>query len=129
LECRPSQSLHAVRVEDGGMVSGIESVSDSDYWINAGFFCLRREIFDHIRDGEELVEAPFRRLIEQRKLWSHRHPGFWAAMDTFKDKITLDRMEARGRCPWMVWKQAGSAASTWLGLSPSSWLPLRGTEM
>jgi hypothetical protein len=27
-------------------------------------------------------------------------------MDTFKDKITLDRMEARGDCPWMVWKGA-----------------------
>lgn len=102
---RPSQSLHAVRVDDGGVVSAIESVADSDYWINAGFFCLRQEIFDHIEDGEELVEAPFRRLIAKRQLWSHRHPGFWAAMDTMKDKITLDRMEARGDCPWMVWKQ------------------------
>jgi glucose-1-phosphate cytidylyltransferase len=25
-------------------------------------------------------------------------------MDTFKDKIQYDRMEARGDCPWMVWK-------------------------
>ncbi len=33
-----------------------------------------------------------------------RHNGFWQAMDTFKDKIAFDRMEARGNCPWMVWK-------------------------
>ena len=26
-------------------------------------------------------------------------------MDTFKDKITFDRMEARGDCPWMLWRQ------------------------
>jgi glucose-1-phosphate cytidylyltransferase len=26
-------------------------------------------------------------------------------MDTFKDKITFDRMEARGDCPWMLWKK------------------------
>jgi len=26
-------------------------------------------------------------------------------MDTFKDKITLDRMEARGDCPWKVWER------------------------
>lgn len=102
---RPSQSLHAIRVDAGGLVSAIEGVSDSDYWINAGFFCLRQEIFDYIEDGDELVEAPFRRLIAKRQLWSHRHPGFWAAMDTFKDKITLDRMEARGDCPWMLWKR------------------------
>jgi glucose-1-phosphate cytidylyltransferase len=102
---RPSQSLHAMRVGDDGYVNAIESVRDSDYWINGGFFCLRKEIFEYMREGEELVEAPFQRLIEKRKLWTHRHPGFWAAMDTFKDKITLDRMEAKGECPWMVWKQ------------------------
>lgn len=105
---RPSQSLHAVRVDDDGIVNAIESVSDSNYWINGGFFCLRSEVFDHIHDGEELVEAPFQRLIQQRQLWTHRHAGFFASMDTFKDKITLDRMEARGECPWMVWKD-GSA--------------------
>lgn len=105
LAVRPSQSLHALRMDDDGMVAAIESVGDSSYWINGGFFCLRKEIFEYIRDGEELVEAPFHRLINRRQLWSHRHPGFWAAMDTFKDKITLDRMEARGDCPWMIWKQ------------------------
>jgi len=26
-------------------------------------------------------------------------------MDTFKDKIAYDRMEARGECPWMVWQR------------------------
>ena len=108
---RPSQSLHALRMDDDGVVQAIESVRESDYWINGGFFCLRNEVFDYIREGEELVEAPFRRMIDKRELWTHRHPGFWAAMDTFKDKITLDRMEAQGNCPWMVWKggRAGAA--------------------
>jgi glucose-1-phosphate cytidylyltransferase len=105
LSVRPSQSLHAVRVNDDGIVNAIESVRDSNYWINAGFFCLRPEVFDHIQEGEELVEEPFRRLIEKRQLWTQRHAGFFASMDTFKDKITLDRLEARGECPWMVWKQ------------------------
>jgi hypothetical protein len=30
-------------------------------------------------------------------------------MDTFKDKITFDRMKARGTCRWMMWaKPAGT---------------------
>jgi glucose-1-phosphate cytidylyltransferase len=58
-----------------------------------------------MREGEELVEAPFARLVEQRRLWTRRYTGFWAAMDTFKDKITFDRMEGRGDCPWKVWKR------------------------
>ncbi|MEI2779817.1 MAG: sugar phosphate nucleotidyltransferase [Candidatus Competibacter sp.] len=105
LAVRPSQSFHAVRTDEDGFVTDLEEVSKSDYWINAGFFCLRQDIFDYMRDGEELVLEPFRRLIAQRQLFTLKYPGFWAAMDTFKDKIMLDRMEARGDCPWMVWKR------------------------
>ena len=32
---------------------------DSDFWINGGYFTLRKEVFDVIQPGEELVEAPF----------------------------------------------------------------------
>jgi len=102
---RPSQSFHAVKTDGEEIVTGLEPVSASDTWVNGGFMCLRREIFDYMKPGEELVEQPFGRLIAERKLWAPRHRGFWAAMDTFKDKITFDRMEARGECPWMVWKR------------------------
>src|SRR5260370_38390676 len=29
-------------------------------------------------------------------------------MDTFKDKITFDRMEAQGNCPWMLWRSVAT---------------------
>jgi glucose-1-phosphate cytidylyltransferase len=102
---RPSQSFHAVQSSEDGTVTSILDVATSDYWINAGFFCLRNEIFDHMKDGEELVLEPFNRLIEERRLHAFRYAGFWAAMDSFKDKIRLDRMESRGDCPWMLWQR------------------------
>jgi len=104
LAVRPSQSFHCVRADGQGLVTAIEPVAASDYWINGGFFCLRGEIFDYMRPGEELVEQPFARLLEKRRLSVRKYEGFWGAMDTFKDKISLDRMEARGDCPWMVWR-------------------------
>jgi glucose-1-phosphate cytidylyltransferase len=66
---------------------------------------LRHDIFDYIKPGEELVEKPFQRLIEKEQLFSYQHQGFWAAMDTFKDKITFDRMNGRGDTPWKVWEK------------------------
>lgn len=105
LAVRPAQSFHSVTTDDNGVVRSIESMSRSDVRVNGGFFCLRNSVFDVMNEGEELVEEPFQRLLSQRKLHARRHDGFWAAMDTFKDKITLDRMEARGQCPWMVWRQ------------------------
>jgi len=101
---RTSQTYHAVHTDEAGIVSGFGQISESEYWVNGGFFCLRREIFDYIEEGDELVEKPFRRLMQRRQLAAYRHHGFWSSMDTFKDKITFDRMEARGDCPWMLWR-------------------------
>jgi len=101
---RNRQSFHAVHADEHGIVTSMEPLSNQELWINGGFFLLRREIFDQIREGEELVVEPFSRLIEKKKLTAYRYPGFWQPMDTFKDKIALDRMEAQGDCPWMVWK-------------------------
>jgi glucose-1-phosphate cytidylyltransferase len=35
---------------------------------------------------------------------AYRHDGFYASMDTFKDKQQLDDMYAHGDAPWEVWK-------------------------
>jgi glucose-1-phosphate cytidylyltransferase len=102
---RPSQSFHMVAMNDGGLVKDIRHVTQADLWINGGFFAFRRDIFDHMRDGEELVEQPFTRLIDKKALVAYRHDGFWACMDTFKDKQRLDDMNAQGDCPWEVWKR------------------------
>jgi glucose-1-phosphate cytidylyltransferase len=106
ISVRPSHSFHSVHCDADGMVSELEPMSGSDTWVNGGYLVLKQEVFDYIRGGEELVEEPFKRLTAQRKLWTRRHNGFWAAMDTFKDKINFDRMDAKGECPWKVWQPA-----------------------
>ena len=53
----------------------------------------------------------FQRLLAQGKVHARKHEGFWGAMDTFKDKITFDRMEGRGDCPWMIWKRSPAGVS------------------
>jgi glucose-1-phosphate cytidylyltransferase len=97
-------------MQPGGNVTSMGAMQDQALLINGGFFVLRREIFAHIEEGEELVEKPFSRLIAQQRLNAFRWDGFWQCMDTFKDKISFDRMEARGECPWMVWKPASGRA-------------------
>lgn len=103
LSARPAHSFHQVRLGDDGRVSNIGPVSGGEVWINGGYMVLQPEVFDYIEKGDELVEAPFQRILEQQKLVSMRWDGFYAAMDTFKDKIMFDRMYARGDRPWEVW--------------------------
>ena len=98
-------SFHTVDATDDGYATRMGPIQGSDLRINGGFFVFRQDVFDYIQPGDELVEQPFKRLIDRRQLAVYRHDGFWRAMDTFKDKITFDRVEASGNCPWMLWKK------------------------
>ena len=98
------QSYHTVRLGKGGLVSEIVAMAGSGLWINGGYMVLRKEIFDYMEPGDELVEAPFRRLVADQKLAAFEYRGFWHAMDTFKDKMMFDQMFERGETPWEVWR-------------------------
>ena len=109
LSVKPTQSFHVVSLKENGQVKAIEHIAHSDMWINGGYFIFKREIFDYINDGEELVQEPFSRLIEQEQLTAYPYKGFWACMDTFKDKQKLDELYERDEAPWEVWKPVPQA--------------------
>ncbi len=104
----PSQSFHVVTLKDGNLVGKIEYVRDAGILVNAGYFIFRKEIFDYIRSGEELVMEPFQRLIEKDLLMGYRYNRFWA-MDTFKEQQELTDLCSEGNAPWEVWKKSDTA--------------------
>ena len=101
LAARPSFSLHLVNIDTGGAVESIIPSTKADLWINGGFFIFRPRVFDYMRDGDELVEAPFQRLIDADELLAFRHEGFWRPMDTLKDKQVLEDLVEQGKTPWL----------------------------
>lgn len=109
---RPNFSLHFIDMDADGMVRGVRSTDSANLWINGGFFIFRSQIFDYMRDGEELVEEPFRRLIEADQLLAFKHEGFWRPMDTLKDKEILEDLVEQGRTPWRVSASAPPVMTT-----------------
>ena len=103
---KPPQSWHAVTADEHGTVQSVRPINDADVWMNGGYFVLGQEIFDYMKDGEELVCEPFQRLIDRQKLCGYKYEGFWGCMDTFKEKQRLDDMYASGNACWEVWKNA-----------------------
>jgi glucose-1-phosphate cytidylyltransferase len=103
LSVRPNYSFHFVSRAPDGTVLGVDNVIAANAWINGGYFVFRHEIFDYMRKGEELVEQPFQRLIEARKLMAHDYDGFWRCVDTFKDLQSLEQLYSQGKAPWEVW--------------------------
>src|SRR5438477_2908432 len=107
---RPNLSYHMVALEEGNgsLVSGIHAINNGSVRINGGYFVFKRKIFDYIREQEELVNEPFHRLLEEKQLIGYYYDGFWAGMDTFKDKQQLENMWGSGMAPWEVWKANGN---------------------
>jgi glucose-1-phosphate cytidylyltransferase len=100
---QPSQSFHVVEMADDTYVKDMHHIGRSGLWINGGYFILRKEIFDYMKPGEDLVSEPLGRLIEKKQLLGYTHKGFWACMDTFKDKQMFDDMYVRNETPWTRW--------------------------
>lgn len=101
---QPTASFDIVNADSSGVVQGVCALSHSDIWINGGFLQMRREIFDYIRPGEELVREPFERLIQKKALLAYKYTGFWQCMDTFKEKRRLDELD-QTTAPWKVWNR------------------------
>jgi glucose-1-phosphate cytidylyltransferase len=101
----PNLSYHVVSTEPGSsLVTGVHAITNGSVRINGGYFAFKKEIFDYLHEGEELVIEPFQRLIEEKQLVGYSYDGFWAGMDTFKDRQSLDSLWGSGSAPWHVWR-------------------------
>jgi glucose-1-phosphate cytidylyltransferase len=99
----PSQTFHVVTLNGGNHVSSILPVREAGMLINGGYFVFRKKIFDYIREGEDLIDGPFARLIKEDMILGYTYDNFWS-MDTFKEQQELSDLCLRGHAPWEVWK-------------------------
>jgi glucose-1-phosphate cytidylyltransferase len=104
LAVKPFYVFHIVSTSTDGYVKSICHMSQSNLRINGGFFVFKNKIFDYIKDGEDLVNEPFQRLIEKRELVAYEYDGFWASLDTYKDKQRLDELVSKNNASWQMWK-------------------------
>ena len=70
-----------------------------DYWINAGVYCFKPEIFDYLPERGDIERTSFLTLSEQRKLASVKFVDvYWCSVDTYKDLEAVSR-----ELPEVVW--------------------------
>ena len=105
----PNYTFNVVTNNGSSLVSSFDDIGESGIRINGGYFVFRREVFDYIEQGEDLPEM-FRRLIAADELVSYPYDGFWAPMDTLKDKEALEELVSNGGSVWQVWEQLAAAS-------------------
>lgn len=105
----PPLSFHVAEFSDEGLVNSVHPIKNSGVWVNAGYFVFRPEIFDYVKTGDDLAVDSFQRIADDSRLLAYPYNGYWAVMDTFKDKQALDDLYEKGPAPWEIWKHAPSA--------------------
>jgi glucose-1-phosphate cytidylyltransferase len=101
----PPGRFGALELKDGQVQRFVEKPPGDHGLINGGFFVLQPETVARI-EGDATVweQGPLEGLAQQGELMAYAHEGFWAAMDTLRDKNHLEGLWASGKAPWCVWK-------------------------
>jgi glucose-1-phosphate cytidylyltransferase len=110
LAVRPTDSFHVVRLDEESRVTGLVPAADLDMRINGGYFVLRQGIFDYLNEGDDLVADGCARAAEDGLMRGVRYDGFWAPMDTLKERSLLEDLYQRGVSPWAVWRERRATA-------------------
>ena len=105
LAVKPQDSFHVVEIVAGSMVTGLTPVADMAMRINGGYFVLRQGIFDYLNEGEDLVRDACVRAAKDGLMRAVQYDGFWAPMDTLKERSALEAQYRSGNSPWALWRE------------------------
>jgi glucose-1-phosphate cytidylyltransferase len=101
---RPAKRFGVLTINGDRVVSFAEKPEDEGGWISGGFFLLSPKVCDLIEGDDTVFErGPMMRLAETDEFRAYVHSGFWAPMDTLRDKIALEEEWASGNAAWRVW--------------------------
>jgi NDP-sugar pyrophosphorylase family protein len=82
-----------VDVDDNHAVSGFkEKPVLSEYWINAGVYCLKSGILDYLPVKGEIEVTAFPKLAQEGRLKAVKYDSvFWRSIDTHKDVDEVEK--------------------------------------
>lgn len=105
LAVKPQDSFHVIDMDGGDRVSGFTPVANMKFRINGGYFVLREGIFDYLDEGDDLVMNGCLRAAAAGRMIAVPYDGFWAPMDTLKERSALEQLYHTGNCRWALWRE------------------------
>jgi glucose-1-phosphate cytidylyltransferase len=103
LAVKPQDSFHALDIDSASRITNFTPAADMSMRINGGYFVFRQDIFDYLNEGEDLVMDACVRAAKDGRMLAIPYDGFWAPMDTLKERSTLEHRYFTGDSPWIVW--------------------------
>jgi glucose-1-phosphate cytidylyltransferase len=101
----PQDSFHVVDINTESRITAFTPAAEMKMRINGGYFVLKQDIFEYLHEGEDLVMHACVRAADDGRMLAIPYDGFWAAMDTLKERSWLEDLYRTGQCPWAVWQE------------------------
>ncbi len=103
---QPPSRYGALNIEENNVVTSfLEKPEGEGSWINGGFFICEPRVMDYIEGDTTVFEQePLTNLVKEKELLAWQHQGFWACMDTLRDKNYLCELWDTGAAPWRTWE-------------------------
>jgi NDP-sugar pyrophosphorylase family protein len=82
-----------VKVDDGFVKSFEEKPQIMDYWINAGVYVFRPDIFNYLPSRGDIEKTAFPQLARENKLKAVKYSNvIWKSIDTHKDIEEVEKI-------------------------------------
>ncbi|PVB62344.1 glucose-1-phosphate cytidylyltransferase [Labrenzia sp. 011] len=101
---QPPGRYGSLAISDNRVTDFLEKPLGDGQWINGGYFVCEPSVLSRIDGDDTPWEAsPLEGLAKDGQLGVFRHDGYWAAMDTLRDKNQLEKLWQSGKAPWKIW--------------------------
>jgi glucose-1-phosphate cytidylyltransferase len=104
LGVNPPSRFGEIVLEGNTVTRFSEKPEFKEKWINGGFFFFKRDFFPRYLSKNPsciLEKAPLVELADDQQLQLYKHSGFWACMDTQRERDQLNDLWNSGAAPWM----------------------------
>lgn len=103
---KPAGRSRILPIDEAGNIEYSNNITNNEAnaWANANTFILNRKIFDYLQGNYDLEDELIPRLSNRNEITTYKHPGFWRAVETYRDKSDMEGLWNAGIAPWKVWE-------------------------
>ncbi len=99
---RPPARFGNITMRYNKVINFQEKIQMNSGWINGGFFVLNSKFFKYLKNDKTILEKqPLEKVAKDNQLFAYRHNGFWACMDTSRDKDHLENLIREKKAFWI----------------------------
>lgn len=99
---RPRCQYGVIDVSEDGYIESFIEKPLLNVWSNCGYMVMSHEIFSSISgDSSNLEQEVLPALATEKRIAVYKHPGFFKAMDTYKEYLEFEEMLKNGGAKWL----------------------------